>query len=157
MHAWLAAAGGFLIAVLWMDLIFDMQVLKHPARGGDVPEPVLASIAAYYRRATTDSRPMSHLIGGVMVATLAALLAEIVRGDGPRSVAAASLALAGAPIALAYIRVVPNAIRLGRRTDTSTTQSALARAICRDHLLCLAMVAAFVTLQLWAADGLHGA
>jgi len=157
MHAWLAAAGGFLLAVLWMDLIFDVQVLRHPARGDDVPEPVLASIAAYYRRATTDSRPMSHLIGGVMAATLAVLLVELFRGDEARPVVGASLALVGAPIALAYVRVVPNAIRLGRRTDTSGTQSALARAICRDHLLCFAMVLAFVALQLWAAGGLHGA
>src|SRR5207247_10402569 len=113
--------------------------------------PVLAPMGAHNRTATTDSLPMSHLIGGVRSATLAVLLVELFRGDEARPVVGASLALAGAPIALAYVRVVPNAIRLGRRTDTSGTQSALARAICRDHLLCLAMVLAFVALQLWAA------
>lgn len=51
-----AAGSGFLIAVLWIDLIFDIQVLRH-RRSADVPEPVLASIAAYYHRATTTSRP----------------------------------------------------------------------------------------------------
>ena len=34
--ALLAACGGFLIAVLWMDLMFDVQVLR--TREGDVPE-----------------------------------------------------------------------------------------------------------------------
>ncbi len=55
-----AACAGFLLAVLWMDLMFDVQVLRH--RDAALPEPVLASIAAYYRRATTTSRPMGHLI-----------------------------------------------------------------------------------------------
>jgi len=51
-----AACAGFLLAVLWMDLIFDSQVLRH--RGADVlPEPVLDSISRYYHRATTTSRP----------------------------------------------------------------------------------------------------
>jgi len=39
-----AACGGFLIAVLWMDLIFDSQVLRHRA-ADELPGAVLASIA----------------------------------------------------------------------------------------------------------------
>ena len=62
MSALLAACGGFLLAILWMDLIFDVQVLGHRRADGPLPEPVLASIAAYYKRATTDSAPMSRLI-----------------------------------------------------------------------------------------------
>src|ERR1043166_2149382 len=46
----LAACGGFLLAVLWMDLMFDVQVLPH--RTPELPEPVVSSIAAYYRRVT---------------------------------------------------------------------------------------------------------
>src|SRR5262249_22775929 len=42
--------GGFLLAVLWMDLMFDVQVLRHRRDRGDLPEDVLASIAGYYRR-----------------------------------------------------------------------------------------------------------
>ena len=53
----LAACGGFLLAVLWMDLMFDVQVLRH-RRDAQLPEPVLASIAAYYGRVTTRARPM---------------------------------------------------------------------------------------------------
>ena len=41
----------------------DLRQSGPPHRGADeLPEPVLASIAGYYRRATTTSRPMSHLI-----------------------------------------------------------------------------------------------
>ncbi len=77
-----AAGSGFLIAVLWMDLIFDVQVLRH-RRSADVPEPVLASIAAYYHRATTASRPMSLVIAAVMVILLAALAFHAVAGRRP--------------------------------------------------------------------------
>jgi hypothetical protein len=44
MHAFAAAGTGFLLAVLWFDLMFDVQTRKH---GGDLlPGEVLASISA---------------------------------------------------------------------------------------------------------------
>jgi hypothetical protein len=131
----LPACLGFLLAVLWMDLMFDVQVLRHR---GPVPEPVLASIAAYYRRVTTEAAPMSHLIAAVMVTGLGALLAQL--PAVPRGRALALLVLLGGPVLLAALRVVPNARRLGRRVDPLPVQSALARAICRDHVLCLGSV-----------------
>jgi hypothetical protein len=141
-----AACAGFLLAVLWMDLIFDSQVLRHPG-GTDLPEPVLASIGGYYLRATTTSRPMSYVIAAVMVILLAALgLRWLERPDWWLGLAAV---LAGAPILLAAVRTVPNAKRLGSRIDGHAEQSRLARSICRDHLLCLACVSAF--LGLWFA------
>src|SRR5438094_4323905 len=63
MAAVLALCAGFLLAVLWFDLMFDVQVLGR-GRGADpLPEEVLASIAAYYRRVTTQARPMNYLVG----------------------------------------------------------------------------------------------
>ena len=122
----LTACGGFLLAVLWMDLLFDVQVLRHRERDRALPEPVLASIAAYYRRVTTDARPLGHLIALVMLTVLATLIAQIAAGHGPRWLAWASLLLAGGPIGLALFRVVPNAVRLGSRADPAAQQSALA-------------------------------
>jgi len=57
--------------------------------------------------------------------------------------------LAGVPILLAMTRTVPNAVALGKRVGTPAEQSRLARAICRDHLVCLAFMTAF--LVLWVA------
>jgi hypothetical protein len=144
----LAACGGFLLAVLWMDLMFDVQVLRHRS-GGELPEAVLASIAAYYRRVTTTARPMGHLVGAVMAVALLGCGVQVVQG--PRGHGVASLALCGGPVLLAALRVVPNATRLATRADTALVQSALARAICREHLACLAGILAFVALQLAAA------
>jgi hypothetical protein len=139
----LAATGGFLLAVLWMDLMFDIE-----ARGGKavLEEPVLQSITGYYRRATTTSQPMGAVIAGVMLLLLAALTAEAVRGDSPGWLIGASALLAGGPIALALLRTVPNAVRLGRRTGSPAEQTRLARAVLRDHVLCAIGMALFVAL-----------
>jgi len=134
-----------------MDLIFDVQVLPH--RGSsELPESVLASIAGYYHRATTTSRPMSHLIALVMAILLGTLGFHAVRGDAPGWLVAVSAALVGVPILLAMIRTVPNAVRLGQRRDSAADQSRLARAICLDHLLCLAFLGGFLTLWLALAS-----
>ncbi len=145
----LTACSGFLFAVLWMDLIFDAQVLAGRSSGGDLPESVLASIAGYYRRAVTGSRPMSRLIAVVMLVLLVALGFRVVRGHDPVWLAATSALLAGVPILLALTRTVPHAVRLGNRGGSATDQTALARSIWRDHLVCAGCILAF--LALWLA------
>jgi hypothetical protein len=147
--AFVTAGAGFLLAVLWFDLMFDVQGLRHDER--DLPEEVLASIAGYYRRVTTAARPMNRLIAAVMLATLAAIIVQIARAERPRWVGWASVALAAAPIVLAAARTVPSAVQLGARTDTVDRQSVLARSICRDHLLSVASITALLALQLTAA------
>jgi hypothetical protein len=143
----LTACSGFLLAVLWMDLIFDTQVLAR--RGGELPDTVLASIADYYRRATTTSRPMSRLIALVMVILLGALAFRAVHGRDPSWLLVVSAMLAGVPITLALLRTVPNAVRLGSRVDSTAEQTRLARSIYRDHLLCVGCMLVF--LVLWVA------
>jgi ER membrane protein SH3 len=144
--AFVTAGAGFLLAVLWFDLMFDVQVLRHHER--DLPEDVLASIAGYYRRVTTAARPMNRLIAAVMLATIAAIVAQLARGDEPRMVGWVSLVLAAAPILLAAAHTVPSAVRLGARTDAIDYQSELARSICRDHVLCAVAITALLTVQL---------
>jgi hypothetical protein len=145
----IAAGAGFLLAVLWFDLMFDVQIVRH--RRGQVPEEVLASIAGYYRRVTTTARPMNRLVGAVMLATLGAIIAQIARGDRPHWVGWVSLLLAGGPILLAALRTVPSARRLGRRSDRSGQQAELARTLWRDHLACAAGILALLVIQLSAA------
>jgi hypothetical protein len=144
--AFVSAGAGFLLAVLWFDLMFDVQVLPHGR--DEIPEDVLASISAYYRRVTTAARPMNWLIATVMLATIASVGIELARGDAPPWVGWASLALAGSAVSLAIGRTVPNAVRLGTRRDALDTQRRLAKSICRDHLCCLAAIATVLILQL---------
>lgn len=146
MTAFVAAGAGFLLAVLWFDLMFDVQ-----ARGGhgdEVSGEALGSIAAYYARVTTAARPMSLLIVAVMLGTLVAVVAEIAGGEVDTWVGWLSLALAAAPILLALGRTVPDAARLGAEVDAPARQSALARSILRQHLLCAGSITALLVLQL---------
>jgi hypothetical protein len=145
-NAFVSAGGGFLLAVLWFDLMFDVQVMGR--RGESLPEPVLASIAGYYARVTTAARPMNRLVAAVMVGTLAAITVQIAHDGAHRWARWCSLGLALAPIALAAAHTVPSAVRLGTRRDAATRQSALARSICRDHLLCAGAIAALLVVQL---------
>jgi hypothetical protein len=115
-----------------------------------LPEEALAQIAGYYRRVTTTASPMNLLISTVMASMVGVLSLQLVRGDGAASIAAASLAICGIPIALALTRVFPRAVRLGSRRDDSGEQSRLARAICIDHMLCFAAMLGFLALRLFA-------
>jgi hypothetical protein len=148
MTAFVTAGAGFLLAVLWFDLMFDVQVLFHRGRRRDLPPDVLASISAYYRRVTTTARPMNRLVGVVMLATILAIGVQAVTDDGPDWVAWVSLALVASAVVLAARHTFPSAVRLGARTDSVNIQSRLARSICRDHLLCLTAIMSLLTIQL---------
>ena len=147
-HTFAAAGAGFLLAVLWFDLMFDVQSRKHAS--DPLPTEVLASISAYYRRITTDAYPMNRLVAVVMLLTLAAIVAELVEGVHPWWIGWVSLALVGSGVVPTLTRTVPNARRLGRAQDTPEIQSALARAIYRDHLLSFARTFLVLGLQLIA-------
>jgi len=148
MHTFVAAGAGFLLAVLWFDLMFDVQTRKHS--GNPLPPEVLASISAYYRRVTTEAYPMNRLVALVMVLTLVAIGAQIVEAASPWWIGWGSLALAGSGFVLTIRRTVPNARRLGSAKDSPEVQSALARAVCRDHLFSFARMSLVLGLQLSA-------
>jgi len=149
MHALAATGAGFLMAVLWFDLMFDVQTRKHT--GDTLPNDVLASIRTYYRRVTTEATPMNRLISVVMVATLSAIVAEIANGSVPSWLGWTSLVGAASAIGLAAVRTVRNAVRLGSAVDSVKVQTQLARTIYWDHLCCLAAMTLVVVLQLTAS------
>ena len=148
MHTFAAAGAGFLIAVLWFDLMFDTQTMGH-ARG-DLPAEKLASISGYYWRVTTEAQPMSRLVALVMLLTLAALGVEIVRREAPLWLAVTSLVLAMSAIAFPVVRTLRNAVALGSRQGSIEHQSELARRVFRDHLYCLFAMSVVLALQLAA-------
>jgi hypothetical protein len=146
MAPFIAAGAGFLVAVLWFDLMFDVQVARPESRG--LSEAALVSIANYYRRVTTTARPMNRLVAAVMLATVASIIAQIARGERPQWVGWASLVLAGGPILLAAGRTVPRAVRLGGRADPIPRQGELAKSIWRDHVLCITAILGLLVIQL---------
>ena len=141
----LTAGAGFLLAVLWFDLMFDVQVRRLDDADG---ASRLDSIADYYRRVTIEAYPANRLVAGVMLVVMGGSLVQIVSGPLPRGRAFLALLFAVAPIGLAGGRVVPNAMRLGARRDPLDIQRRLARTIWRDHVFCFAAMLVFLLLQL---------
>ena len=142
----LTTGAGFLLAVLWFDLMFDVQARRLDDADGDAR---LASIAGYYRRVTIEAYPANLLVGLVMLITVAGSVVQLVREPAGRGRALVALLLVAVPVALAATRVLPNAMRLGARTDTLPVQRELARAIWRDHVRCLLAILGFLALQVY--------
>ena len=144
MHVYAAAGAAFLIAVLWFDLMFDVQA----GRSGAVLAPdVLNSISAYYRRVTIEASPMGRAVSLVMLLTVAAIVAGWALGQMRWWIAAVSLAASGLGMGLALVRTVPAAQRLGRAADPPEVMTKLARQTLLDHRISIAAMAAVLILQ----------
>lgn len=146
LQALVAAGAGFLLAVVWFDLMFDVQALRRPGT-----DDAVESIATYYRRVTTDARPMNLLVALVMLVTVGGVVAQLAGDATPTWVAAASLVLIVVPVVLARVRTVPNAVRLGARRDDVAQRRALAASIGGDHVVVATALAVLVVLQVAAA------
>jgi hypothetical protein len=145
MNAVIAACAGFLLGILWMDLMFDVQTVRNRA---DDPEIVVSSIATYYRRVTTDASPMGRLIALVMLVALIAIGVQAAVGGTPAWASIwCGVATLGA-VGLAGSRTVPAAVRLGSRTQPFTEQRAATTAIYRQHLTCAGLMASVLIVQL---------
>lgn len=150
----LVGAGGFLCAILWMDLMFDVQAW---GSAGTLAPPVLDSIAGYYRRVTTDAAPMGNVISLVMVLAILGTVVQFARSRLPLWLRAASVLTLLLPVVAALTVIVPAAVRLGSQSDDPAIQSELARTLLSGHLWCLASIAAFIVLELVAGRWLHRA
>ncbi len=148
MNAFAATGLGFLLAVLWFDLIFDVQTRRHAEQV--LPPEVLASISAYYRRVTTEAWPMNRLVALMMLVVLGTILAEIFAAEMSGWITWGSLALALFGFGVTRMRTLPNAIRLGQANDPPETQSQLARSVFRDHTFSFARTLVMLALQLAA-------
>lgn len=145
MPTFVAAGAGFLLAVLWFDLMFDVQ-----ARAEPVPVDAVRSISTYYRRVTTDAAPRNLLVAAAMAWTVVALVIEI--AIGPRVAGIVGLPLALVAVVLAMTHTVPTAVRIGAAADPADpTVAAAARAVLRDHRVCFVLIGAVIAVQLVAA------
>ncbi len=142
----ITTGGGFLLAVLWFDLMFDVQVWPYWGQE-TLPEEVLASIAGYYRRVTTDAWPMNLFVGAVMVFVL---LTAFLRARDKRVTPwnrFSTLILAGAATSAGIEVAFPIAEQLGDRTDDLVTQTELANAIFVTHVACFVAITLMLVLQ----------
>ena len=137
--------------VLMIDFVnrLMMALLMQRPKGGlpVLPESVLASISAYYRRVTTEASPMGRAVSLVMLVTVATIVAGAALGETRWWVAAPSLGAALLGMGLALVRTVPAAQRLGRAADPPEVMTKLARQTLLDHRISLAAMATVLVLQ----------
>lgn len=144
-----AIGAGFLLSVLWFDLMFDVQTRRQLS--GTLPPDILGSISAYYGRVTTGASPMNRLVRVMMLVTLIGIIAEIVTRALPPWITWPSLTLALAATLLGALSAVPSAVRLGSANGSPDEQTQLARQVYRDHVICFAAMAGVVVLQVAGA------
>lgn len=147
---------GFLLAVLWFDLMFDVQV-----RSSDATDSAVQSIATYYRRVTTDARPMNLLVALAMLVTAVAIGIEFGTDDIAAWVPWVSVGLGGVPLVIAALRTVPRAVALGVAVGQAPDalpapaptrdHHTMARRILAEHMLCFACIAGLIAVQLVSA------
>lgn len=152
MEAFVAAGAGFLLAVLWFDLMHDEMARGHD--GDELPPDVIDGVTRYYARVTRGAAPMNRLVGLVMIGTVAAIATQLVAGHDPYWVPVASLPLALTGIVTAIARTVPTAVRLGQGGyPTAADASRAIRTVRTDHHLAFVGMSAVVGVQLVSAAG----
>jgi len=144
----LFACIGYLLAVLWIDLIFDSLVLPHHGKES-LPEEVLATMASFFKRLTHKPR----LIFMIMISMFTIVILQIGQGTVPAWVGWASLVLVTVPRGYANARVMPTARRLRARTDQPEKQSELARSLFAMHTFSFILMTLLGLIQLYAASG----
>jgi hypothetical protein len=131
-QAFATLCAGFLLAVLWFDLMHDV------ASSTD-----LETVRRYYRRVTTDAYPMNLLVFVVMLGLLATLVVELLGESVSTWAAVMSLVFAVPPILVSRVTV-----RMAKEVGTGRGGPHQAQLILRQHLFCLVSISAVVTVQL---------
>jgi hypothetical protein len=124
--------GGFLLAVVTFDLMFD----PFPTEG----------CASYYRRVTRH--PLRHTVAAAMLLAVSSTCFVATAGDQALWARAASCVFLMAPISLAAARTFPNAIRLGGRVPAETAE-VLRQLILADHKMVVGSLCLFLCVSLF--------
>ena len=134
---------GFCVAILYLDLVFDVSAVPYRKTKTALPAEVLTPITTYYRYVTRNP----WLLIFVMSVALTCIVTELVLGLAPRWVGIASLVLFGLTALLAVARVIPGATRLASGKDGAEQQTRVAHSMFAYHVVFLALVLALVALQ----------
>jgi hypothetical protein len=133
---------GFCIAIIYIDLVFDVSAVPH-RKSIALPENVLTPIRTYYRYVTRNP----WLLIFVMSVVLLCIVTQIRFRLTPSWVGYSSLVIFGIIALLSIARVIPGAQRLASGNENSEEQSKLAHGLVFYHLVFLVLVLVLVLLQ----------
>ena len=140
---------GFMLAILYIDLMFDVMAVPYRRSGVPLPKEVLDPVTHYYRRVTKNPYRLIF----VMLTTTVSLVVQIVYGLTDRWAAYASLAAIGLAMVTGTVKVIPAARRLASSTETAETQTRLIHGVFTAHVFLLICILALAAIQLLAAGG----
>lgn len=143
MQAALFLCIGFMVAILYIDLQFDILALPHRRAGGPLPTSVLAQIATYYGVITKNP----YLLMFVMMTTLVCIIAEIMYGLVPRWAGYSSLVLILLAMGGGIVKVIPTAQRLAIDKDTVDERTRMVKGMFPAHMFLLVTILSLAAVQ----------
>jgi len=139
---------GFCIAVLYIDLVFDISALPYRKTKANLPKAVLDPIITYYRYIAKNP----WLLIFVMLTLAISITAEIVFKLVPLWIGYSSIVLIGIVMMLGVLRVIPIAQRLASQKDTEEKQTSLVHSLFPYHIVFLIIVLSLALLQFSATS-----
>jgi hypothetical protein len=139
---------GFCVAILYLDLVFDVSAVPYRKTHTALPPEVITPITTYYRYVTRNP----WLLIYVMTVAITCIVAELLFRLAPRWVGYSSLAVFGLIALLAVARVIPGAQRLASGKESAESQTRLAHSLFPYHLLFLVLVLSLALLQSSTAE-----
>jgi uncharacterized membrane protein YhaH (DUF805 family) len=134
---------GFMIAVLYIDLVFDTTALPYRRTKSVLPRDVLESITNYYGRITRNP----YLLMFIMTTAATCIISEIVFDLVPPRIGYSSLALFGVMMLISTLKVIPAARRLASGKESTERQIRLVHSLFPYHVLLLIAIIALTLLQ----------
>jgi hypothetical protein len=133
---------GFMFAVLYIDLVFDMSALPYRNKAA-IPKEVLDSISSYYRRVTGNPWVLIFVMATCATCLVREMMYKLV---SPR-IGYCSIVLFLALMLVTVGKVIPAAKRLASGKESEEKKAQLAFSLFPYHLIFLIMLLALTLLQ----------
>jgi hypothetical protein len=134
---------GFMMAVLYIDLMFDVSALPYRHTKAPLPKGVLDPIIHYYGRITQNP----YVLMFVMLTAVTCIGAEILYRLAPRWAGYASLFLMGLSMLTGTLKVIPTAQRLGSGDDSDEARTRMIHGMLPFHLVLLINILLLAGIQ----------
>ena len=134
---------GFMLAVLYIDLMFDVTAVPYRRTNAPIPSDVVETIARYYRRITQNP----YVLMFVMLTATLCIVAEIVYDLAPRWVGYSSLFFMAILVIAGGGRVIPMAQRLASGKDAEDARTRLVHAMFPGHVVLLISILLLALVQ----------
>lgn len=139
---------GFMMAVLYIDLMFDVSAAPYRKSNAPLPKAVLDPITHYYGRITQNP----YVLMFVMLTAALCIGSEILYSLVPRWASYSSLFLMGLSMMTGTVKVIPTAQRLGAGTDSEEVRTRMIHSMLPFHVILLINILLLTAIQLRVAS-----